>query len=166
MDLALTKEFHQACVEGVEHTLKVMCQVNATEDKSFTGFALQYSTERSIAGMIAVVNRNIVNRLSICFPESTYLAAMEQVLGERPPTLLAEKDGASEMMNIIFGHAKKILNERGQEIQLALPRVVTGSNSSLNLQLGPLHSLVRFDSPIGRFHLAIGVSVPKEKVYV
>jgi CheY-specific phosphatase CheX len=51
------------------------------------------------------------------------------MLGEKYTELNDElQDGAAELLNMIFGHAKVILNKQGHTIQKAIPTVIRGGN--------------------------------------
>ena len=167
MTSPLNPTYRQAFVEGVLHTLKTMCHTTAECERIVDRKALESSGETSIAGCIQVSNKDSLQTISICFPESTYLGALEALLGERPEALSAEVyDGASEFMNIIFGHAKRVLNEKGDSIALALPRVVVGQDFKLPQIDDGTTTLVLFRSPLGKFHLAFGNQSSKETAHV
>ena len=70
------------------------------------------------------------------------------------------EDGAGELLNIIFGQAKALLNDKkGFEIQKAIPTVMRGSQ----LQVTPMGRgtsvILPFETDSGSFHLEIAVDI-------
>lgn len=112
-----------------------------------------------ISGIIGIVSDQFSGSVSITFPENTYLNLMMRMLGERIYSYDGEiRDGAGEIVNMIFGKAKIVLNNSGFDFQTALPSVVTGKNHRIVSPNNCLVVVIPFDTDIGKFFVEIGVS--------
>ncbi len=154
LDLMLVKPF----VLGVIQTLKVQCGVLP---KLETVFLLKKEDVAApnidIAGIVGITGAKLNGSLAICFPEKSFLNVMGKLLGENFESLTPSlEDGAGELANIIFGFAKKQLNESGHAIQMAIPNVVRGSGIRLRHVTGVPVLCLPFSSELGPFHLEIG----------
>ncbi|MGZ3738902.1 MAG: chemotaxis protein CheX, partial [Bdellovibrionota bacterium] len=73
-----------------------------------------------ISAVIGLVSETFTGTVVVSFPAPTFLEIMARLLSEKHTTITKElEDGAGELINIIFGQAKIILNEKGYGIQTA-----------------------------------------------
>lgn len=112
-----------------------------------------------ISGIIGIVSDSFKGSVVITFPEQTFLKIMSKMLDEEITKIdKSIVDGAGEITNMIFGHAKVILNEKKYGIQTAIPSVVTGKDHSLSaLTSGPV-VVIPFVSEAGKFFVEICLS--------
>lgn len=92
------------------------------------------SGERSgdISGLVGVVSSGFKGTISLSFSESGFLAVVSKMLMEEISVIDDEnKDAVAELLNIIFGKAKTILNEAGMNIQPAIPSIIRGKNHTI-----------------------------------
>jgi chemotaxis protein CheX len=93
--------------------------------------------ERSgdISGIVGVVSSGFKGSISLSFSEIGFLAIVSKMFQEEIKTIDDEnKDAVAELLNIIFGKAKKILNENGMNIQPAIPTIVRGKDHTIEHQ--------------------------------
>jgi chemotaxis protein CheX len=145
-------------LEGTLEVLRIQAKTNAKASapvmkdpkSSFGG---------DISGVIGLTSPSFNGTVVISFPAQTFLNIMSRMLGEEFTEITPDiQDGASELTNIIFGHAKRVLNERGYGIQMAIPSVITGKNHSIqNNSSGP-RIAVPFESDAGSFGIEICVA--------
>ena len=138
--------------------LSIQAQIKVTagkiyrkdEQKSFMG---------DISGVIGLVSESFSGSVVVTFPAATFLKIMSNMLGETFTEINKDiQDGAAEITNMIFGHAKTQLNERGYGIKTALPSVVVGKDHTVqSLSQGP-HFVVPFESDSGPFFVEICLS--------
>lgn len=109
-----------------------------------------------ISGVIGLVSDTFTGSVVITFPAPTFLKIMSKMLGEDYKELTPEiSDGAAELTNIIFGYAKRVLNEKGYGIKMAIPTVISGKDHSIqNHTKGPRLS-IPFESDAGNFAIEI-----------
>ncbi len=150
--------FFKPFVDGAKHTLKLQCSLDAKPCKPF------YKPEKSdgganviqydIAGIIGLTSTTFTGSIALCFPKTVFLEIMGKMLGENFSEITDElSDGAAELLNIIFGQAKAVLNEQGHSLEKAIPTVIRGTN----IQTRPLSKnptiVLPFDIGNGIFHL-------------
>src|SRR5688572_11064834 len=83
------------------------------------------SPSMDIAAVIGLTSKSFNGSVAICFPKAVFLMIMEKLLGETHKDIDKElEDGASELLNIIFGQAKKVLYAKGYAIERAVPTIV------------------------------------------
>lgn len=118
--------FFKPFVDGTLLTLKVQCNLDAKAGKPFIKEPNPPDTY-DIAGIIGVSSSTFSGTITLCFPKKVFLTLMNNMLGESHNEISKElEDGAAELLNIIFGQAKKVLNTNGHEIQKAIPTVISG----------------------------------------
>jgi chemotaxis protein CheX len=130
----------------------------STEAKALKPFIKGKEKQPSfdIAGVIGLSSSGFAGTIAICFPSDVYLAAMSNMLGETFTEITPElQDGAAELLNMIFGHAKVVLNQQGYTIQKAIPTVVRGTGIQTTY-LGKTSVMVLpFQTEFGEIHIEI-----------
>lgn len=151
----LDPKFFRPFVDGTLVTLKTACQLEAKAKKPFIkGTAPQ--PDFDIAGVIGMTSDAFVGTITICFPEKLYLAAMSNMLGETFTEITADlQDGAAELLNMIFGHAKVVLNQQGYTIQKAIPTVVRGKGLQTTHSGKSTVMILPFAFEAGELHIEI-----------
>jgi CheY-specific phosphatase CheX len=83
-----------------------------------------------IAAVLSLDAGDFQGSLVLCFPEPVFLNIYSNMFNETHTSITAEvQDAASELLNIIFGLAKRELNDKkGFKIKLAIPSVMVGQN--------------------------------------
>jgi chemotaxis protein CheX len=78
------------------------------------------------------------------------------MLGEEQTAINHDiEDAAGELTNIIFGHTKKALEQKGLKLEKAIPSVITGANHAISHQsTGPI-IVTPFESDLGPFYVQI-----------
>ncbi len=113
--VAAIRTLHEFC--GIDATLKAV--VATTIDSP------RYPVD--IAGVIGITGKTFRGAMAISFPKETFLFVMNKMLKENHTELTQDlEDGAAEFSNVIFGQAKAVLNQAGQQIKMAIPSVIKG----------------------------------------
>ncbi|MDA8793407.1 chemotaxis protein CheX, partial [Bacteriovoracaceae bacterium] len=90
-----------------------------------------------ISGTLDINSPYFNGMMAISFNESTYktvLANMLSITEEEVGTINKDnQDGAAELINIIYGQTKIILNQEGYDLQKALPSVIRGKDHKVNV---------------------------------
>ncbi len=159
MGQLLDVNFIKPFIEGAIHTLKVQCQVEAKVGKPYMKSQEPGdSPKMDIAGIIGITSDSFKGSISLCFPERTFLAIMGRMLGETYTAITKDvEDGAGELTNIIFGAAKRVLNEKGHTIQKALPSVVCGSGLKVRHLTTTPTVVLPFETELGAFAIEVGI---------
>lgn len=95
----------------------------------------------SIAAQLGLTSVQFKGAISLCFEEPVFLKMMSNMLGEEVKEITTEnQDGASELLNMVYGFAKTALNPKGYTFERAIPTVVRGKE--LQTSHGRLPTLV------------------------
>jgi chemotaxis protein CheX len=106
--------------------------------------------------VIGLTSNNFTGSVAVCFPKQVFLTIMERMLGERHDSITRElEDGASELLNIIFGQAKRVLNEQGFSIEKAIPTIVRGTDLNVHHLTPNPTIIVPFQTDVGSFYIEI-----------
>lgn len=164
-DYSKDTTFINSFIKGAIHTLKIQCGIDAVSHKPYILAPGEHSKMGfEIAGLIGITSDDFQGSIAVCFPEKTFLAIMGQMLGENFTELNKDlEDGASELMNIIYGTAKSVLNDNGYTLQKALPSVVRGQNIKMRHAGAGTTLVLPFETKMGNFEIEIGVEFSKAK---
>lgn len=126
----LDVNFFKPFIDGTLQTLKIQCSLEAKPGKPyFKGKGPTNRPSYDIAAIIGLSSTAFSGTISLCFPKAVFLTIMNNMLGEKLEEITDElQDGAAELLNIIFGHAKRILNSQNYDIQKAIPSILRGQN--------------------------------------
>lgn len=154
----LDVNFINPFIEGTIHTLSVQCQAPITPGKPLLKGKEEFKCQTDIAGLIGITSQSFTGSLAICFPEKVFLGLMSKMLGEQYTEITDElKDGAAELLNIIFGHAKRVLNANGYTIEKALPTVIRAVNLKIDHSGSHDSIIVPFHTEDSVFFMEIGI---------
>jgi chemotaxis protein CheX len=105
-----------------------------------------------IAGVVGVMGPKIQGSFTLCMEKAVFLRIMSRMLNQECTDLSLEiEDGAAELVNIIFGQAKRVLNEVGYSIQMAIPTLVKGKSVTSNYFSKNPVIILPFSSSDGQF---------------
>lgn len=134
-------------VKAAKEVLKIMCQTESDKDKILFTHQNEIS---DITATVPIVSPHFYGSLSISFEKACFLGVVGRMFGEEQKEMTADLlDAASEICNQILGQAKSTLNEAGFEIEMAIPKVVTGKVNSA-VSGGQIFS-VKFKTDLGHF---------------
>jgi len=143
-------------VHGTVHVLKVQCFTEIKTEKPIMKANDKSPLSMDIAGIIGITSPTFNGSIALCFSEKVFLHLMTKMLGEEFNKITPDlEDGAGELLNMIFGYAKKILNENGHSFEKALPTIVRGSGISLSHHGGNGAVILPFDGECGKFYMEI-----------
>lgn len=148
-------QFINPFVEATIKTLEVQCQLKIQSQKPY--LKNQSNAQKSdIAAVIGLTSKTFQGSIAICFSESVFLALLNQMLQETNQSITKElEDGAAELLNIIFGNAKKVLNEKNYQIEKAIPTIVRGKALEVKHLTKSASVVLPFESSIGQFWIEI-----------
>jgi chemotaxis protein CheX len=151
----LDARFFKPFVDGALRTLEVTCSVKATSEKPFIK-GTQPQPEFAIAGVIGITSPKFNGTITLCFPEKVFLEVMSKMLGEKYTSITNElTDGVAELLNIIYGQAKSVLNQQGYSVEKAIPTVVKGAQLQTSLASQSKAMVLPFKTEVGEFHIEI-----------
>ncbi len=151
--------FFKPFVDGTIGALKVQCGIDASPG-SPSAKTSSDSVSYDIAGFIGITSESLNGSYTLSFKKDVYLKLVSKMLGEEftelPPGL---EDAVAELLNIILGSAKVVLNDQqGHSIQMALPTLIYGDTIRSNTQAGKTTIVIPFYSDVGRFNVEVTMS--------
>lgn len=144
-------QFGQATVKTLEQQCSFACtfgQIQARTAKS--------NPPIDIAAIIALKGAQFNGTMALCLSDKVFVTLMSNMLGEQIETINSEvQDGASELLNMIFGQGKIALNQHGHALEMARPSVLTGEQ--LQRRFAALYNayVLPFESKLGSFYMEI-----------
>lgn len=158
MAYTMDVNFLNPFIDGALQTLKVQCNVEARPGKMFRKGTEKSDVRVDIAGVIGITSDAFKGSISIGFPAATFLGIMGRMLGEKYEKITKDvEDGAGELLNIIFGAAKRVLNEKGYALQKAIPSVITGQGIEVHHITAAPTIVIPFETELGLFQIEIGI---------
>jgi CheY-specific phosphatase CheX len=94
------------------------------------------------------------------FKKEIFLQVISRMLGETFTEISPGiEDGVTELLNIILGTAKAILNDQhGHSIEMALPTLLYGENIQSTVDPQKTVIVIPFDSEVGPFGVEISIN--------
>jgi chemotaxis protein CheX len=154
----LNVEFINPFIDATIKTLQTQCNMELSmKDKPFLK-GTQDLPAIEIAGIIGLTSAAFKGSISICFPRDTFLKIMGGMLGEAYTEITDDlQDGAGELLNIIFGQSKAVLNEKGFGIEKAIPTVVRAKELTVRQYSNAPVVVMLFTSSNGEFFVEIAL---------
>lgn len=151
-------EFINPFIAAARSVLETQAQLTLTPGKP-TVKRPEDKLPMEIAGVIALSCKEFTGSINLCFRGETFLKIYEGLTGEKHTVITTEiEDAAAELLNIIFGQAKTVLNDqKGYTLDRALPTVLSGDRLKLYHASKNPAIVIPFESPAGPFHLEIVV---------
>ncbi|MDR3450257.1 MAG: chemotaxis protein CheX [Alphaproteobacteria bacterium] len=118
----LARDISAAAAKSMSETFGI--QVTAGQAEYGDGMV---SLVGDISGIIGMVQQQLEGTLMLCVTFETVRDILPQVVGKSVSiTHEMAVDAVGELTNMIFGQVKSELNQRGHQIKLGIPCVVTG----------------------------------------
>lgn len=152
VDVAFINPF----ISATRKVLETQAQTPLSPGKAY----LRKHSERipmEIAGVISLTCSEFSGSITICFRAEVFLKIYENMVGEQHHEITPEiEDAAGELLNIIFGQAKTVLNDqKGYTLEKAIPTVLVGEKLKLHHQSRNPAIVLPFESSAGAFHIEI-----------
>lgn len=108
-----------------------------------------------VSGIIPIVGREFKGAVVLSFPEKTLQGLLKKMLGSAADLSPEDlRDGAAEVLNIIFTRGKALLNEQGQAVSSAIPQILPKDLSSRRQKVLS-RVAIGFESDLGAFTVEI-----------
>lgn len=160
------RQFIKAFINATTRTFYVQARTHCDRGEIIVKNTQNDKLLGDISGVVRVLGKQLSYGVMISFPKQTFLGLMKRMLGEDHSEINQDiQDGAAELMNIIFGQAKLMLNLRGAGLSPQLPIIAFSKEFQglkLNLNkpdLTPLAAgktiVIPFSSDIGDFFVEV-----------
>lgn len=109
-----------------------------------------------LSGVVSIFQHNVQGILSLGFPRGLVFSLMKDIY--RKEFVSVDQsiiDGVGEITNSVYGQIKKDMNERGYDLQMAIPSVIVGRGHSVMAYTNKPTLLLPVSTKLGEFHAAI-----------
>ncbi|MFN9068370.1 MAG: chemotaxis protein CheX [Bdellovibrionales bacterium] len=133
MSAALKLEAHplfskstiEAFIKGIKDTLGTMASTEVVAGKPH--IENHFEMKGDVAAIVGLIAPPLKGNFIISFEKKGILQVYKNMVGEEKEDLNDEiKDAIGEIANMVYGSSKTLLNEKGNNFQMALPTVVLG----------------------------------------
>jgi chemotaxis protein CheX len=154
----LDVDFVNPFIDMSVHTLNTLCNVDSIKPLKPYLMNPEEQLEIDISGTIKITSPYFSGVIGVSFSNDIYKKILEQMIEEKIEEINADnQDGAAEIINIIYGNTKALLNNKGFEMKRAIPSVIRGNKHKITPDSKTPILLVPFDSNAGRFFIQICV---------
>jgi chemotaxis protein CheX len=151
-------DFINPFIDSSVKTLNSMCSVKTIDARRPYLLSDDEVLDIDISGTLSISSPYFKGSIAISFSNSVYKNLVSSMLEEGQESITVDnQDGAAEMINIIFGQTKAVLNTRGYKLQRAIPNVVRGPGHKIYPNSKVPVLLVPFTSDAGNFFIQICV---------
>ncbi len=149
------REFMSVLIRACQN---VITSFNITELRAQKPIALKaLDKEITIRGKIILKNQFFKGSILVSFPKQSFLNLSNKVLNTTNTEIDNEiRDFAGELTNMIYGQAKKELEENGIKLDMAIP--IVDESSRIQAGENPIY-VIPFDSSIGEFFIKLAPGV-------
>jgi chemotaxis protein CheX len=157
-EFKLDVDFINPFIDMSMKTLNGLCGVESIKALKPYLMGKEEELEIDISGTLSITSPYFRGSIAVSFANDIYKKILEKMIEEQVAEINADnQDGAAEIVNIIFGNTKAVLNQRGYKIDRALPSVVRGHKHKIYQNGKVPVLLVPFNSDVGRFYIQICV---------
>ncbi len=144
--------FKEAALKTLEVQCSTVFKAGEAEIKSAKNKVIH-----DIAASMGMMSKTVSGSVALGFKESTFLKIMGKMLGEEYTSITPEvEDGCGELLNIIFGQAKKAFSDNGHQFGKTLPTIFIGQSLRVR-QLTPTPAfMIPFESELGQMVIEVG----------
>ena len=157
VNLEIVKAFAAAAIRATKEQCLTAIEVGAP---GYRGNA--FPCDVGVASFIDLRCATFTGTLGLCYPRATFLGMVRSMTGESRQIIDASvRDGAAELLNIIFGQVKSTLNAAGADLPMAIPQVLLADAALEKLLAQEPAVVIPFQSAHGPFFAQIGLPAVK-----
>lgn len=158
-EFKLDVDFINPFIDSSVKTLNAMCGVETIDAQRAYLLSDDEVLDIDISGTLSITSPYFRGSIAISFATPVYKKLVQAMLEEESiDNITADnQDGAAELINIIFGQTKAVLNTRGYSLERAIPNVIRGAGHKIYQSSKIPVLLVPFKSDAGDFFIQICV---------
>jgi len=154
-DKAKTLEFLNTTLDAAIYTFKVATNTEVKAEKTVLRTGREFPPH-DVAAVVGLVSPEFQGALVLAFPGATYLPIMNRLTGGSFTELTPDiRDGVAELLNIVVGQAKTSLNQKGFQLQQAIPSVIQGGQLYSASSPATRSLIVPFTCDVGSFFIEL-----------
>jgi len=139
---------------SVVNVLSTMAMLDVTPDKP--SIKKDNLSKGDVSGVIGMTTQTVNGSMAITFPAKVVFEIVNKMLGESVTEINdTVTDLVGELTNMIVGGAKARLEEKGYDIGMATPVVVTGKNHEIIHKGKGTKILMPFNCEAGKFYVEV-----------
>lgn len=117
--------------------------------------------QTDIAGIISLNCDQFKGSITLAFPTAVFLKIYENMVGETHTEINDDmQDAAGEILNIVFGQVKTMLNDqKGYNLQKAIPTVLAGEGLKVRQMTNQPALILPFKTEAGDFFIVVAVDM-------
>jgi chemotaxis protein CheX len=150
-------DFINPFIDASVKTLNGLCGMENIE--AMKAHLLQTEVlEIDISGTLAISSPYFKGMIAISFDDNVYKSIVARMIEEDVSEVTIDtQDGVAEIINIIFGQTKAVLNQKGYSLERAIPSVARGRGHKIYQDDKIPVLVVPFRSELGNFWMQICV---------
>jgi two-component system, chemotaxis family, chemotaxis protein CheY len=150
----VVKVFASAAIRAVKEQCRAEIQVGSLSVRK-PGYT--FPTNVDVASFLTIKSEKFSGTMALCYPRTTFLELIRAMTSEAHQIINAGvRDGAAELLNIVFGEVKQVLNSKGYTLPMGIPQVLLADAALERLAEGEQAILVPFETQYGPFFAQIG----------
>lgn len=145
----------------VDSTVKVMDLQCGMPIKVLTPLKRKadFNYNLEIAGIIGITSGALNGSFLMGFSNDCFLKIMSKMVGKEFTSFIPGlEDGGGELVNMILGLSKIVLNKKGHDLKLALPSLIRGTNILGNYYKERPGTVFPIESEVGNFFIEISLA--------
>jgi chemotaxis protein CheX len=120
-----------------------------------------------VTGVIQMSASRFNGSMMVSFPAKTLLKIVEKLLGEPTPEMTEDvAETAGEIINIIWGQTKKLLEADPSGFKSMIPTVIWGSGQKIGSSADAPMMVIPFETEVGDFFVMFAIQVQMHKLVV
>ena len=146
-------DFYKPFVQATVKSFDIQCSMAIRPSKPFfKGRAEQ--PKFGIAAVIGITCPSFNGSITLCFPKDLFLKLIKKMTDEEFDSITDEvADGAAELLNIVYGNAKAMLNQKGYNIGRSIPTIIRGEGVQSHHVTTSKTIVLPFITEFGEFHI-------------
>ena len=156
--MQLDVKFLNPFIHATESALEIQADTPIKRGKPYAK-TQAHESKIGIAGVLNISSTHFNGAIALCFPSEVFLKIYENMLGEKHDQINDEmEDAAAELLNIIYGMAKKELNDiQGCDFNRVIPTILRGEKLMVKQATSLPVMILPFESDAGPFHIEIAM---------
>lgn len=159
-DKEKVKEFLNTTLESVVSSMKIMLEAKILSSEVKTIDSTSQMPQIQVGAIAGIISSHFNGNLVIGFTNEDFKEAMTRFLQMDVEEVTNEiRDGVAELLNVIIGQTKIVLNDRGFDIQQVIPNVISGESINILPANKQKAILINYVCDFGKFCIILTTSV-------
>ncbi|MGE4231712.1 MAG: response regulator [Bacteriovoracia bacterium] len=162
IDVEIVKVFASAAIRAVKEQCAASIEVGPPR---YQKLGAGFPTQVDVASFLQISAQKFSGFISLCYPRETFLGMIRSMTKETHSIIDSQvRDGAAELLNIIYGEVKQVLNQKGYALPMGIPEVLLADAAVEKLLDQEPAVIVPFQTQHGQFFAQIGLPRGKSKI--